>query len=119
MFKLASKILPFVLLLALLLSACAPAAPASNDTGSSGADTSTFAYSQAELVNAWRVTNQKDMEEQAKTNNIKLISIDANQDASKQLANVENIDLTAALKDKYGSGCPGCGKMVCTCDAKP
>ena len=34
------------------------------------------------------------------------------------LANVENVDLAAALKTKYGSGCPGCGRMVCRCDAK-
>jgi ribose transport system substrate-binding protein len=50
-----------------------------------------IAYSQAELVNAWRVTNQKDMEEQAKNKNLKLVSIDANQDPSKQLADVENM----------------------------
>jgi len=34
------------------------------------------------------------------------------------LANVENIDLTEALEAKYGTGCPGCGKMVCSCNAK-
>lgn len=34
------------------------------------------------------------------------------------LANVENIDLTAAIAKKYGSGCPGCGKKVCECNAK-
>ena len=34
------------------------------------------------------------------------------------LANVANIDLAAALEAKYGAGCPGCGKMVCVCDAK-
>ena len=34
------------------------------------------------------------------------------------LANVEGVDLEAAAVAKYGSGCPGCGKMVCTCDAK-
>ncbi len=34
------------------------------------------------------------------------------------LANVENVDLVAALETKYGSGCPGCGRMVCRCDAK-
>lgn len=34
------------------------------------------------------------------------------------LANVEEIDLTEALEAKYGSGCPGCGRMVCCCDAK-
>jgi len=35
------------------------------------------------------------------------------------LANVEGVDLSAALHAKYGQGCPGCGKMVCTCDVKP
>jgi NTP pyrophosphatase (non-canonical NTP hydrolase) len=35
------------------------------------------------------------------------------------LANVEGVDLSKALHDKYGQGCPGCSKMVCTCDAKP
>ena len=31
------------------------------------------------------------------------------------IANVANIDLSAALIAKYGSGCPGCKKLVCTC----
>ena len=35
------------------------------------------------------------------------------------LANVEGVDLTAALTNKYGTGCPGCGKLVCACSAKP
>ncbi len=35
------------------------------------------------------------------------------------LANVEGVDLTEALEAKYGSGCPGCGKLVCTCEEKP
>jgi len=35
------------------------------------------------------------------------------------LANVENVDLSKALHDKYGQGCPGCGRMVCTCTEKP
>lgn len=34
------------------------------------------------------------------------------------LANVEGIDLTSAMR-KYSEGCPGCGKMVCTCGEKP
>ncbi|MBI5762161.1 MAG: nucleotide pyrophosphohydrolase [Planctomycetes bacterium] len=34
------------------------------------------------------------------------------------LANVQGIDLTAAMR-KYTNGCPGCGKMVCTCNEKP
>lgn len=35
------------------------------------------------------------------------------------LANVEGVDLSQALHTKYGQGCPGCGKMVCICHAKP
>ncbi len=34
------------------------------------------------------------------------------------LANVEGIDLTAALRKKYGEGCPGCSLYVCTCTTK-
>lgn len=32
------------------------------------------------------------------------------------IANVAEVDLTAALRSKYGDGCPGCGQLVCTCD---
>ncbi len=31
------------------------------------------------------------------------------------IANVAGIDLTQALAKKYGSGCPGCRKLVCAC----
>ncbi len=31
------------------------------------------------------------------------------------IANVAGVDLSAAVALKYGSGCPGCGKFVCTC----
>ena len=31
------------------------------------------------------------------------------------IANVAGVDLEAAVRDKYGSGCPGCGQMVCAC----
>ena len=31
------------------------------------------------------------------------------------IANVAKIDLSAALHQKYGQGCPGCGKFVCDC----
>ena len=31
------------------------------------------------------------------------------------IANVADINLTEAMQLKYGSGCPGCGKMVCEC----
>ena len=32
------------------------------------------------------------------------------------IANVVGIDLAAAVRKKYGAGCPGCGQFVCTCD---
>ncbi|MDR1052606.1 MAG: nucleotide pyrophosphohydrolase [Planctomycetaceae bacterium] len=37
------------------------------------------------------------------------------------IANVKGIDLTEAVQEKYGSGCPGCGRFVCDCpnDRKP
>ena len=31
------------------------------------------------------------------------------------IANVAGVDLSAAVMRKYGSGCPGCGRFVCTC----
>ena len=31
------------------------------------------------------------------------------------IANVVGVDLNKALIDKYGAGCPGCGKLVCEC----
>lgn len=31
------------------------------------------------------------------------------------IANVAGIDLSAAVAQKYGRGCPGCGKYVCVC----
>ena len=32
------------------------------------------------------------------------------------LANLRDIDLEAAVWQKYGLGCPGCGTVPCTCD---
>lgn len=32
------------------------------------------------------------------------------------IANVAGVDLTAALRKKYGEGCPGCGQLACLCD---
>lgn len=31
------------------------------------------------------------------------------------IANVAGVDLTEAVMQKYGAGCPGCGRFVCTC----
>ncbi len=35
------------------------------------------------------------------------------------LANINDVDLTKALEAKYGTGCPGCGRLICTCNSKP
>jgi NTP pyrophosphatase (non-canonical NTP hydrolase) len=32
------------------------------------------------------------------------------------IANVAEVDLSEAVRRKYGKGCPGCGQFVCTCD---
>jgi NTP pyrophosphatase (non-canonical NTP hydrolase) len=32
------------------------------------------------------------------------------------IANVVGVDLSAAVREKYGTGCPGCGQLVCGCD---
>ena len=32
------------------------------------------------------------------------------------IANVVGIDLAEAVSRKYGTGCPGCGQLVCNCD---
>ena len=32
------------------------------------------------------------------------------------IANVAEVDLTQAIEEKYGTGCPGCGKLACECD---
>jgi NTP pyrophosphatase (non-canonical NTP hydrolase) len=31
------------------------------------------------------------------------------------IANVAGVDLAEAVALKYGSGCPGCGQLACTC----
>ena len=31
------------------------------------------------------------------------------------IANVAGVDLTEAVTRKYGTGCPGCGHLVCSC----
>ena len=32
------------------------------------------------------------------------------------IANVAEVDLATVVTRKYGAGCPGCGKLVCSCD---
>ena len=33
------------------------------------------------------------------------------------LANLAGVDLTSAVRDKYGQGCPRCGRVPCCCSA--
>jgi NTP pyrophosphatase (non-canonical NTP hydrolase) len=35
------------------------------------------------------------------------------------LANINDVNLSQVLEAKYGRGCPGCGRLVCSCDSKP
>ena len=32
------------------------------------------------------------------------------------IANVAGVDLTQAIREKYGDGCPGCAQFACVCD---
>lgn len=32
------------------------------------------------------------------------------------IANVAGVDLASAVRQKYGTGCPGCGQLVCACN---
>ena len=32
------------------------------------------------------------------------------------IANITGVDLEEAVTRKYGSGCPGCGHLICRCD---
>ena len=32
------------------------------------------------------------------------------------IANVAQVDLAESVTRKYGTGCPGCGQLVCVCD---
>ncbi|MEM8865904.1 MAG: MazG nucleotide pyrophosphohydrolase domain-containing protein [Planctomycetota bacterium] len=34
------------------------------------------------------------------------------------IANVAGVDLTQAVREKYGEGCPGCGLLVCDCQGE-
>jgi len=56
-----------------------------------GGDKITVAYAQAELINEWRVSNQKEMEEKAAEYGVNFITTNAEQDPAKQLSDVENL----------------------------
>ncbi|HBE68602.1 MAG TPA: nucleotide pyrophosphohydrolase [Planctomycetaceae bacterium] len=58
-----------------------------------------------ELAAALRQGSQKDKEEEFADVIAWLTTI----------ANVAGVDLSKAITDKYGTGCPGCDRLVCTC----
>jgi NTP pyrophosphatase (non-canonical NTP hydrolase) len=58
-----------------------------------------------ELAGALRQGTQKDKEEEFADVIAWLATI----------ANVAGVDLGKAIQDKYGTGCPGCGRLVCNC----
>jgi len=90
--KLFSILLMLIMVFSLFMGCTQDAGSADGeDASDSGDEQIVIAYAQAELVNAWRVTNQKDMEAQAENFGVKLISADANQDPSKQLSDIENL----------------------------
>jgi ribose transport system substrate-binding protein len=49
----------------------------------------TVAYSQAELVNEWRLANQREMEEKAQEYGVRFITANADQDTAKQLSDIQ------------------------------
>jgi NTP pyrophosphatase (non-canonical NTP hydrolase) len=64
-----------------------------------------FAEEVGELATALRCGSDKELQEEFADVLAWLVT----------LANIKNVDLTQALTQKYGFGCPGCGKMVCQC----
>jgi ribose transport system substrate-binding protein len=51
----------------------------------------TVAYSQAELVNEWRLANQREMEEKALEYGVRFITADAGQNTEKQLSDIKSL----------------------------
>ena len=80
-----------ILALSFVISGCSDDADISKDSENETKQRYLIAYAQAELVNSWRVTNQKDMEEWAKKLDVDLISRNANQNTTQQLADVKEM----------------------------
>lgn len=79
----------FVMLI--IFPGCTDETPGNNKLSSTHREKYLIAYSQAELVNAWRITNQKDMETWAANLDVELISMDANQSTMKQLTDIKDM----------------------------
>lgn len=77
--------------MALIINGCSDDTGVSKDSKNETKQKYLIAYAQAELVNAWRVTNQKDMEEWAKKLGVDLISRNANQNTTQQLADIKEM----------------------------
>ena len=80
-----------ILALSFIISGCSDDTDISKDSKNETKQRYLIAYAQAELVNSWRVTNQKDMEEWAKKLDVDLISRNANQSTTQQLADVKEM----------------------------
>ena len=93
-------VLAVVLILSMLISACAPAAPAATAATDAPAAPAApaatagkgiIAYSQSGMENEWRAMNTKEMEKAAKDAGYTFVWTNANGDAAKQLADVESL----------------------------
>jgi ribose transport system substrate-binding protein len=82
------KILLISIILTLLI-ACIGCSKQRQMSASTGQQRITVAYSQAELVNEWRVSNQREMEEKAEEYGVRFITANADQDTAKQLLDVQ------------------------------
>lgn len=80
-----------ILVMTFIINGCSDDADISKDSKNETKQRYLIAYAQAELVNAWRVTNQKDMEEWAEKLSVDLISRNANQNTAQQLADVKEM----------------------------
>lgn len=80
-----------ILALSFIISGCSDDTDISNDSKNETKQRYLVAYAQAELVNTWRVTNQKDMEEWAKKLDVDLISRNSNQSTTQQLTDVKEM----------------------------
>lgn len=80
-----------ILAMSFIIYGCSDDTGISKDSKNETKQRYLVAYAQAELVNAWRVTNQKDMEEWAKKLGVDLISRNANQNTTQQLADIKEM----------------------------
>lgn len=94
------KVLAVVLMLSMVLSACAsPAAPTAVDNaeatnvpaGEGTQGKGLIAFSQAGMENEWRAMNTKEMEQAARDAGYEFVWTNANSDPAKQLADVESL----------------------------